>query len=48
VKRTNVIALSEKTLAELAPSAAAIARFEGLPLHAESVERKPATEKVLS
>jgi len=48
VKRTNVIALSEETLAELAPSAAAIARFEGLPLHARSVERKSATEKVLS
>jgi histidinol dehydrogenase len=44
VKRTNVIALSEETLAELAPAAAAIARFEGLPLHARSVERKSAEE----
>jgi len=48
VKRTNVIALGEKTLAELAPSAAAIARFEGLPLHARSVEREPAIQKVTS
>jgi histidinol dehydrogenase len=38
VKRTNVIALSEETLAELAPSAAAIARFEGLPSHENSLE----------
>lgn len=48
VKRTNVIALSEEALAELAPPAAAIARFEGLPLHASSVERTTATEKVTS
>ncbi len=48
VKRTNVIALSEETLAKLAPSAAAIARFEGLPLHARSVERESAIEGVTS
>lgn len=47
VKRTNVIALSEKTLGALAPSAAAIARFEGLPLHAQSVMRE-LTAKVTS
>ncbi len=40
VKRTNVIALSERTLAELAPYAATIARFEGLPEHAASMERR--------
>ena len=48
VKRTNVIALSEETLTQLAPSAAAIARFEGLPLHARSVLRESVTEKVTS
>ena len=47
VKRTNVIALSEETLAELAPSAARIAEFEGLPLHARSVMRE-SEEKVAS
>ena len=41
VKRTNVVSLDESTLAELAPYAARIARFEGLPLHAASVERRP-------
>jgi histidinol dehydrogenase len=40
VKRTNVVSLTERTLAELAPYAAAIARFEGLPQHADSVERR--------
>lgn len=40
VKRTNVIALSERTLTELAPYAATIARFEGLPEHAASVESR--------
>lgn len=39
VKRSNVVTLSAETLAELAPSAARIAEFEGLPLHARSVER---------
>ncbi|HVG23278.1 MAG TPA: histidinol dehydrogenase [Thermoanaerobaculia bacterium] len=41
VKRTNVIALGETELAEIAPFAARIARFEGLPQHAESLERRP-------
>jgi histidinol dehydrogenase len=40
VKRTNVITMDEASLEALAPSAAAIARFEGLPLHAASVERR--------
>ncbi len=48
VKRTNVIALSEETLAKLAPSAARIAELEGLPLHARSVLRESVTEKVTS
>jgi histidinol dehydrogenase len=39
VKRTNIITMPETTLAELAPAAARIANFEGLPLHARSVER---------
>lgn len=39
VKRTNVVTISEEKLAELAPYAAKIANFEGLPLHAESVTR---------
>jgi histidinol dehydrogenase len=39
VKRTNVIALRETQLTELAPLAARIAEFEGLPLHARSVVR---------
>jgi histidinol dehydrogenase len=42
VKRTNVIALGAEKLAELAPPAAAIAEFEGLPLHARSLERETA------
>jgi histidinol dehydrogenase len=37
VKRTNVIALGEAALAEIGGYAATIARFEGLPKHAESV-----------
>jgi histidinol dehydrogenase len=40
VKRTNVVTMSEAELAELAPQAAAIARFEGLPRHAASMERR--------
>lgn len=40
VKRTNVIAIGEATLNEIAPHAAKIARFEGLPKHAESVESR--------
>jgi histidinol dehydrogenase len=40
VKRTNVVALGEAALAEIGPYAATIARFEGLPKHAESVEAR--------
>jgi len=40
VKRTNVIALDEDALASIAPFAARIARFEGLPKHAQSVEAR--------
>ena len=40
VKRTNVVTLTETALAEIAPHAARIANFEGLPLHAKSVERR--------
>jgi histidinol dehydrogenase len=39
VKRSNIIAIDDEQRAELAPSAARIAQFEGLPLHARSVER---------
>jgi len=45
VKRTNVISLTADALTDLAPYAARIARFEGLPQHAASVEtggRRPA------
>lgn len=38
VKRSNVVTLTRETLAELAPHAARIAVFEGLPLHAKSLE----------
>ena len=37
IKRTNVITLTEDTLAEIGPYAARIANFEGLPRHAQSV-----------
>ncbi|HVE70969.1 MAG TPA: histidinol dehydrogenase [Thermoanaerobaculia bacterium] len=40
VKRTNIVVLTESELAEIGPLAARIARFEGLPAHAESVERR--------
>ncbi|HYI11695.1 MAG TPA: histidinol dehydrogenase [Thermoanaerobaculia bacterium] len=40
VKRTNVITLTESALQELAPAAARIADFEGLPQHARSVETR--------
>lgn len=39
VKRSNVVTMTAQSLAELAPAAARIAEFEGLPLHARSVER---------
>jgi histidinol dehydrogenase len=38
VKRSNVITMSETQLAQLAPAAMRIAEFEGLPLHAKSME----------
>ncbi|HYC91955.1 MAG TPA: histidinol dehydrogenase [Thermoanaerobaculia bacterium] len=37
VKRTNVVTLSDASLAEIGPYAARIAEFEGLPQHAASV-----------
>ncbi|HEY0156321.1 MAG TPA: histidinol dehydrogenase [Thermoanaerobaculia bacterium] len=40
VKRSNVVSLGENALQELAPHAARIARFEGLPQHAQSVEAR--------
>ncbi|HUP62616.1 MAG TPA: histidinol dehydrogenase [Thermoanaerobaculia bacterium] len=40
VKRTNVITMTEDAALTLAPYAATIARFEGLPKHAESTERR--------
>lgn len=40
VKRTNVIALTKKTLAEIGPFAELIANFEGLPQHARSVRAR--------
>jgi histidinol dehydrogenase len=45
VKRSNVVTLTESALQELAPLAARIARFEGLPMHAESVEARFAEVK---
>jgi histidinol dehydrogenase len=46
VKRTNVIALTEKTLAEIGPFAQRIANFEGLPMHAESVGARASSPRV--
>ena len=40
VKRTNVITLTEQSLAQIGPYAAAIADFEGLPAHARSVRAR--------
>jgi histidinol dehydrogenase len=40
VKRTNVITLTENALQEIAPYASRIARFEGLPQHAASVDAR--------
>ncbi len=42
VKRTNVVTVSEELLQEVGPSAARIARFEGLPQHARSIESRQA------
>lgn len=38
VKRTNVVTLTQELIEAIGPAAATIARFEGLPRHAESVE----------
>lgn len=38
VKRANVVTLSAEELAQIAPAAATLARFEGLPAHAESCD----------
>lgn len=40
VKRTNVVTVSEETLQEVGAAAARIARFEGLPQHAASIEAR--------
>lgn len=40
VKRTNVVTLTETALQEIAPYASRIARFEGLPQHAASVDAR--------
>jgi histidinol dehydrogenase len=40
VKRSNVISLTAEELADIAPSAEAIAQFEGLPAHAASIEKR--------
>ena len=40
VKRTNVITLTEESLAEIGPFAERIAEFEGLPQHARSVRAR--------
>jgi histidinol dehydrogenase len=42
VKRTNIVAIAEKTLTRIGGYAATIARFEGLPKHAESIEARTA------
>jgi histidinol dehydrogenase len=46
VKRTNIVTLSEDELRELAPPAAAIATFEGLPQHARSMECRRPTGRI--
>ncbi|HEV7239626.1 MAG TPA: histidinol dehydrogenase [Thermoanaerobaculia bacterium] len=46
VKRTNVITLTEETLAEIGPYAQRIANFEGLPMHAESVGARASSPRV--
>jgi histidinol dehydrogenase len=42
VKRSNIISMTAEALEEVAEPAARIARFEGLPKHAESIERRQA------
>ncbi len=46
VKRTNVITLTEESLASIAPLAEAIANFEGLPRHAESVGARASSPRL--
>jgi histidinol dehydrogenase len=45
VKRTNIVTLTEQELDEIGPLAARIARFEGLPAHAESLERRASARR---
>jgi histidinol dehydrogenase len=40
VKRSNIVSMTREALAEVGEPAARIARFEGLPKHAESIERR--------
>lgn len=40
VKRSNIIAMSEETLQEIAPYAQRLAEFEGLPMHARSLAQR--------
>ena len=40
VKRSNVISLTAEELMKIAPSGEAIAKFEGLPAHAASMEKR--------
>jgi histidinol dehydrogenase len=40
VKRSNIISMTSAALSEMAPAATTIARFEGLPQHAASIERR--------
>ena len=42
VKRSNIVSMTADALAEVAGAATTIARFEGLPKHAESIERRSA------
>ena len=40
IKRANVITLTADELAEIGPSGELIAKFEGLPAHAASIEKR--------
>lgn len=44
VKRSNIITMSHKALADVADAAIRIARFEGLPDHAESIAVRTTTQ----
>jgi len=37
IKRSNIISISQESLAEIGPLAQSLAEFEGLPLHARSL-----------